>query len=203
MRSSHSIEKREENPNGNSSQMKKNIASLRTILTMHVLILKTWSFQARCNFSNAARTLTLETHFWISLRRVPNKSNPDIFMVEHTKFVWSKRARERVAGDVATVWRSYPAHIKHERYIGLFVVRVCDRALLNWKQFDLTLQMFVDVVILDFEKAFHTEPHDRLLNKLEFYGVQGGIAVNFHCDASIRWLLNYIQTYRETMLNKY
>ena len=34
----------------------------------------------------------------------------------------------------------------------------------------------IDVAILDFAKAFDTEPHNRLLNKLEFYRIQGNIA---------------------------
>ena len=39
----------------------------------------------------------------------------------------------------------------------------------------LDLKEEVDVLVLDFSKAFDTVPHKRLLQKLEFYGIQGDI----------------------------
>jgi len=43
----------------------------------------------------------------------------------------------------------------------------------------------VDIVILDFSKAFDTVPHDKLLHKLEQYGIKG----NIHS-----WLTNFLST---------
>ena len=43
----------------------------------------------------------------------------------------------------------------------------------------------VDIAILDFSKAFDTVPHDKLLHKLEQYGIKG----NIHS-----WLTNFLST---------
>ena len=40
---------------------------------------------------------------------------------------------------------------------------------------ELDKQQQVDVLILDFAKAFDTVPHQQLLKKLDYYGVSGSI----------------------------
>jgi hypothetical protein len=46
----------------------------------------------------------------------------------------------------------------------------------------------MDVIYLDFAKAFDTVPHKRLLNKLEAYGVNGRI---------LKWIANFLQNRRQ------
>ena len=49
----------------------------------------------------------------------------------------------------------------------------------------------VDVVLLDFSKAFDKVPHQRLLHKLNFYGVQGN---------TLRWIQSFL-SYRKQQVN--
>ena len=50
------------------------------------------------------------------------------------------------------------------------------------KSFDKKIQM--DVVILNFSKAFDTVPHDKLLYKMERYGIQG---------STLKWLSSFLK----------
>ena len=44
-------------------------------------------------------------------------------------------------------------------------------------------QVHVDVILLDFAKAFDKVPHHRLLHKLNYYGVQ---------DSTLRWMESFL-----------
>ena len=49
----------------------------------------------------------------------------------------------------------------------------------------------VDVVILDFSKAFDTVPHKRLLGKLELYGINGNI---------LRWISGFLTSRKQSVV---
>ena len=49
----------------------------------------------------------------------------------------------------------------------------------------------MDVVYLDFQKAFHTVPHKRLLRKLEGYGIKGNV---------LRWIANYLDNRQQRVI---
>ena len=51
-----------------------------------------------------------------------------------------------------------------------------------FKSFDQNIQ--VDVAILNFSKAFATVPHDKLLHKIDSYGIQGN---------TLRWLSSFLK----------
>ena len=48
----------------------------------------------------------------------------------------------------------------------------------------LDRKLQVDVAVLDFSKAFDTVPHDKLMDKLEYYGING----NIH-----QWMANFLK----------
>ena len=49
----------------------------------------------------------------------------------------------------------------------------------------------VDVILLDFSKAFDKVPHQRLLHKLQYYGVQ---------DNTLRWIESFLQDRKQEVL---
>ena len=49
----------------------------------------------------------------------------------------------------------------------------------------------VDMAILDFSKAFDTVPHDHLLGKMEFYGIQGPL---------LKWTASFLKTRSQSVL---
>ena len=48
-------------------------------------------------------------------------------------------------------------------------------------QYALDHHHHVDIIMLDFCKAFDTIAHNRLLNKLKFYDIQGKIIIGYPC----------------------
>ena len=62
----------------------------------------------------------------------------------------------------------------------------------------------VDVILLDFEKAFDKVPHSRLLNKLDFYGVRGNInswIKAFHSQRKQQVVLEGVKSNQEDVLS--
>ena len=53
-----------------------------------------------------------------------------------------------------------------------------------FKSFDQNIQVHVDVAILHFSKAFDTVPHDKLLHKIDSYGIQGN---------TLKWLSSFLK----------
>ena len=49
----------------------------------------------------------------------------------------------------------------------------------------------VDLAILDFSKAFDTVPQNRLMQKLEFYGIQGDI---------LKWMFGFLKSNDQCMV---
>ena len=56
---------------------------------------------------------------------------------------------------------------------------------------DMTKKGQVDVVLLDFAKAFHKVPHQRLLHKLHFYGVR---------QSTLRWIESFLSKRKQSVL---
>jgi methylaspartate ammonia-lyase len=48
----------------------------------------------------------------------------------------------------------------------------------------------VDIILLDFAKAFDKVPHSRLLHKLEYYGID---------QATIKWIFRMIDGFRHVI----
>ena len=70
----------------------------------------------------------------------------------------------------------------------------CETQLLLTLQDLLTFRdrkIQVDMSILDFSKAFHTVPHDHLLGKMEFYGIQGPL---------LKWTASFLKTRSQSVL---
>ena len=47
----------------------------------------------------------------------------------------------------------------------------------------------VDVAILNFNKAFDTAPHAKLMDKLKYYGINGNIHITSSSNDSSAWWL--------------
>jgi len=74
---------------------------------------------------------------------------------------------------------------------GFIAGRSCTTQLLtamdNWTQ-SLDNGFPVDIIYLDFRKAFDSVPHDRLLVKLDAYGIRGSL---------LEWVRNFLSGRRQ------
>ena len=66
----------------------------------------------------------------------------------------------------------------HELQNGFVSVKSCETELISLlhdltQNLDQSIQ--TDLISLDFAKAFNTVPHNRLLYKLDWYGIKGNI----------------------------
>ena len=72
--------------------------------------------------------------------------------------------------------------------------RSCETQLLTTIQIkarDMTKKGQVDVILLDFIKAFDKVPHQRLIDKLHFYGVR---------ESTLRWIESFLSKGKESFL---
>ena len=69
-------------------------------------------------------------------------------------------------------------HILSDKQYGFRPNHLCETQILNIVeeiQLALDHHLLVDLIFIDFRKAFDTVPHQRLLKKLYHYGIQGNI----------------------------
>ena len=85
-------------------------------------------------------------------------------------------------------WNSYPFQPQIQVKILLW------NAVITYpsRPFDLSWPTFqVDMAILDFSKALDTVPHEHLLGKMEFYGIQGPL---------LKWTASFLKTRSQSVL---
>ena len=95
--------------------------------------------------------------------------------------------------------RHFRTHLERHRILTPFNLGFrsnfsCEMQLLLTLQDLLTFcdrKIQVDMAILDFSKAFDTVPHDHLLGKMEFYGIQGPL---------LKWTASFLKTRSQSVL---
>ena len=50
----------------------------------------------------------------------------------------------------------------------------------------------IDIILLDFSKAFHKVPHQRLIHKLNYYGIR---------DKNLNWITDFLGNKQQVLLN--
>ena len=78
------------------------------------------------------------------------------------------------------VYRHIIKHLENHQILsdnqhGFRKHRSCETQLVETVARSLDKKEQVDTLILDFSKAFDTVPHQRLINKMEHYGIKGNI----------------------------
>ena len=84
--------------------------------------------------------------------------------------------------------------ILHDRQHGFRAMRSCETQLVTFID-ELAGKMSkgsqVDVIIMDFSKAFDRVPHKRLMHKLEYYGIQG---------STLAWISSFLSSRTQRVL---